>query len=302
MRRRDMDDRGSWYLLTGLVIGVVIGVLNAWVFWPIEYINTAPASLRSDFKAQYRALAAAAYLSTGNLERAQKRLAVLNDGDIALQVSGQAVAWMDGTHPESEVRGLNLLAAALQQGPLPTLIQSIQSTAGTTTTISSLTPTPVIILTSSIDFTATPTPTKATATATLQPKISLTPTPTITPLPTRTPTATPGGVFVLQKQEFICDPNLTLPFIEVETFDAAGAPVPGVEIIVLWDGGEDHFFTGLKPDQSLGYADFIMSQVITYNLRLAAGGQTVSGITATECEAPAVGRIWGSWYLSFSQP
>lgn len=302
MRNRDADDRGSWYLLTGLVIGVILGIVYAWVLWPIEYINTAPASLRPDFKAQYRALAASAYLASGNLERAKTRLEVLKDGDMTLQVSGQAAAWMDGTHPESEVRGLNLLAAALQQGPLPTLLQAIQTTPSPTSTQTGLSSTPVIILTSSIDFTATPTPTATRETPTVQPKISLTPAPTITPLPTRTPTSTPGGAFVLQKQEFICNPNLTLPYLQIEVMDAGGAPVPGVEIIVLWDGGEDHFFTGLKPDLGLGYADFVMSQGVTYNLRLAAGGTPVSGITATECEAPGAGRIWGSWYLSFSQP
>lgn len=301
MSQRDPDERGSWYLLTGLVIGIALGVLYTWVMWPIEYTNTAPASLRADFKAQYRALVAAAYLSSGNLERAQKRLAELKDGDMALQVSGQAVAWLDGTHPESEVRGLNLLAAALQQGPLPTLIQAIQSTSSTTPDMVNLSPTAVIVLTSALDHTATPTLT-VTPTGLAQPNASQTPAPSITPLPTRTPTPTPGGVFVLQKQEFLCNPNLTLPYIQVEVFDSAGAPVPGVEIIVQWDGGEDRFFTGLKPGKGLGFADFVMSPSVTYSLSLASGGQPVTGISAAECEALGAGRILGSWYIVFQQP
>lgn len=298
MKRQD-DDRGSWYLLTGLVIGVTIGLLFAWRLSPVEYINTAPASMRADFKAQYRALAAAAYLASGNIERAEKRLAELKDGDITLQLSAQAQTWLDGTHPETEVRGLNMLAAALQLGPLPTLIQASQITPSPALVFSIPSATPVIILTSALDLTATPT---STSTATGQPKTTLTLPPTITPLPTRTATPTPGGAYVLQKQEFICSLNLNQPLIQVQTFDAGGAPVPGVEIIVRWDGGEDHFFTGLKPDLGLGYADYTMNQGVTYNLRLAAGGQSVNGLTATECQASDGSRIWGSWSLSFQQP
>ncbi len=300
MSRRRSADRGSWYLLTGLLIGVAAGLLYAWLFSPVEYINTAPASLRTDFKAQYRALVGAAFLASGNVDRAQKRLAELKDGDIASQVSAAAQAWMDGTHPESEVRGLNLLAAALH-GSVPAFTGPTPAATTPLTTTTGLAGTPVIILTSSLDFTPTPTP-RQSPTPSPRPLLSLTPTPSMTPLPTRTATPTPGGVFVLQKQEFICSPNLIPPLIEVETLDAAGAPVPGVEIVVRWDGGEDSFFTGLKPDISLGYADFIMAPGITYNLQLTDGGQPVNGLTATECEAAGAGRIWGSWKLHFQQP
>ena len=32
--------------------------------------------------------------------------------------------------------------------------------------------------------------------------------------------------------------------------------VPGVKITVIWSGGTDTFFTGLKPEFDPGYADF----------------------------------------------
>ncbi len=44
------DNRGPWYLITGLVVGIIIGVLVAWVVQPVNYTNTNPASLRADYQ------------------------------------------------------------------------------------------------------------------------------------------------------------------------------------------------------------------------------------------------------------
>lgn len=286
------DDRGPWYLLTGLVIGIALGLGFAWLVSPVEYVNTSPASLRSDFKDDYRALVAVAYLASGNTERARKRLVELKDGDLIGNLSIQAQAWQALGNPESESKALGLLAASFIQGPTPT--SNIIATNPTSTTPSpDLSPTPVIILTSALDITITPTP-----------RTGRTPSPTmtITPLPSRTPTPTPGAAFVLQNQQLVCDASLAQPYIQVEVLDAAGQPVPGVEIVVRWDNGEENFFTGLKPEMGLGYADFTMTPGITYTLQLVLGSQPVNGLTPIECEAPGAGRIWGSWRLTFQQP
>jgi hypothetical protein len=288
----NQDDRGPWYLLTGLVIGIALGLGFAWAVSPVEYIDTSPASLRADFKDQYRALVAVAYLASGNTERARKRLVELKDGDLIGNLSLQAQAWQALGHPESEGKALGLLAASFIQGPTPTsnLAAATPTSAAPT---SDLSPTPVIILTSALDITNTPTP---------QTGRTPSPTMTITPLPSRTPTPTPGSAFVLQNQQLVCDSSLTQPYIQVDVLDAAGQPVPGVEIVVRWDNGEEHFFTGLKPEMGLGYADFTMTPGVTYTLQLVLGSQPVNGLTPTECEAPGAGRIWGSWRLTFQQP
>jgi hypothetical protein len=57
------EERGPWYLLTGMVIGIVLGLVYAWVVQPVRYVNTSPGSLRVEFKDRYRALIASAYLS-----------------------------------------------------------------------------------------------------------------------------------------------------------------------------------------------------------------------------------------------
>jgi hypothetical protein len=87
----------------------------------------------------------------------------------------------------------------------------------------------------------------------------------------------------------------------VEIQDAAEQPVPSIELVVIWDGGEDHFFTGLKPELSLGYADFLMTPGVVYSLRLVDGGQTVNDLTAAECLSDDGSRYWGSWILTFIQ-
>jgi hypothetical protein len=73
------EQRGPWYLLTGLAIGLALGLVYAWWINPVAYVNTAPASLRPDSKEAYRSLIAAAFGANGNLERARVRLSLLKD-------------------------------------------------------------------------------------------------------------------------------------------------------------------------------------------------------------------------------
>jgi hypothetical protein len=292
MSKRE-EKRGSWYLLTGVIIGLIFGLVYSWVVSPVKYIDAAPNSLREDFKAQYRALVASAYMASGDLVRAKSRLGELKDTDVALTVAMQAQQALAEARPEAEIRALGLLAVALGQGPTPVVTELPAIPTPTIPLANTASPTPVLI--------------EATDTPTVQINITSSPTartpqPTSTPLPTRTPTTTPGAPFVLQDLTQVCDPDLIQPLLQVQTLDAAAQQVPGVEVIVSWDGNEDHFFTGLKPEMGLGYADFIMTPGLTYTLRLADGGQPVSDLTSTECETQNGERYWGSWLLIFLQP
>lgn len=313
------ENRGPWYLLTGLALGLIIGLAYAWLVRPVQYTNTAPASLRSDFKDQYRVLIASAYASNGDLVRARARLELLQDEDAAKILAEQAQRKLAQDGSTSEARALGLLAVALGEAP-PTAIQPDQSSeapqdeSGGSLTPSggaNLTPSPTTVG----DETSTPSsPTTSTpeevisdtlailATLTTTPDPTRTPFLTNTPLATRTPTPTQGAPFVLQSRESVCDPKLEQALIQVEAYDAAEQPVSGVEAIVNWEGGENHFFTGLKPELSLGYADFIMTPGINYSLRLAEGGQPITDLAAAECEDQDQERYWGSWLLVFVQP
>ncbi len=79
---------------------------------------------------------------------------------------------------------------------------------------------------------------------------------------------------MLQETRLVCNTNQPEPLIQVELMDAAGQPVPSVELVVTWEGGEDHFFTGLQPELGLGYADFTMQPEVVYSIQ--SGGREVS--------------------------
>lgn len=286
------DERGPWYLLTGLILGLGFGLLYSWVISPVRYVDTQPSSLRSDFREQYRALIAAAYLSNGDLERAKARLALLADPEIAKTIAIQAQLAQDRAGPDSEKNGLELLAAALTSGAIPPTVIVLPSSTPTAEPALTETSTPVV----SLNEGATATSVSGT------PQATRTPAPTTTPLPSRTPSPTPGAPFILQEQNLVCDPSITQPLIQVETLDAAMQPVPGVEIIVTSDQGEDHFFTGLKPEIGLGYADYAIQPDVRYRVRLAEGGEPVSDLATQECETENGNRYWGSLKLIFVQP
>lgn len=292
------EQRGSLYLLTGVIIGIALGLTYAWLIDPVTYVDTAPDTLRQDFKEQYCALVAAAFMANHDLARAKARLDLLHDPNIAQTLTLLAQRALEQGRPEAESRALGMLAVALSQGATPAFAfgpPTLSPTPSALATEAQVTSTPLLS-----EVTPTPTPptplirTPATTLSTLAP--------TNTPLPTRTPTPTPGAPFVLLEISQVCNPALSQPLIQVQTNDAAGNPVPGVAIVIEWDGRQEQFFTGLKPELGLGYADFTMTPGVSYTLRLADGGEPVPALSATECETEAGERYWGSWLLIFAQP
>jgi hypothetical protein len=283
------------YLITGLIFGLAFGLIYSWVIDPVEYVNAAPNALRADFKSQYLSLVAAAYMSSGDVERAKARLNELGEIDAAQVVAMEAQRALAEGRPSSEASALGSLAAALGQGPAPVTTPIIPAVSPTVQATQTQSPTPVINA-------QTETPTVPAGSTTQSTPLEQTPQPTNTLLPTRTLTPTAGPPFALLDMSLICDPEKDEAQIQVETRNAAEEPVPGVEFIVNWDGGEDHFFTGLKPEFGLGYADFSMTPGITYVVRLAEGGNPSPDLLAAECEETAGERYWGSWRLIYAQP
>jgi hypothetical protein len=90
--------------------------------------------------------------------------------------------------------------------------------------------------------------------------------------------------------------------LQVQLLDAANRPVPGIEIDLSWQGGDDSFFTGLMPDVNLGYADFVMTPQVVYTLRLKDGGQPVTDITPPQCSDQGGQVYWGGWSFRLVQP
>jgi hypothetical protein len=290
------ERRGPWYLFTGVVIGVALGLLIAYVFSPVEYIDTAPYSLRSDAKENMRGLIALAYKADGDLARARSRLALLQDANPLQVLADQAQRMLAKNTSPDEARALAQMAADMQSG----------APAASATTVPG-----------DQAVTSTPAPShpksKASPTATLEiGQVVLTPThaptKTRTPVATFTPrslaraSATPGAPFALKAKTKVCDPKQTTSLLQVEVHNAADAPVSGVRVDVTWGGGQDSFFTGLYPLKDPGYADFVMLSGVTYNLQIGEGGELVSKITAPDCKDSDSATYSGGWMLEFNQP
>jgi len=320
------DERGPWYLLTGVIIGAILGLVFAWIVQPVEYVDTAPESLNQDAKDRYRVLIAAAYASNGDLLRAQARLELLGDDDIHRSLSEQAQRKISQNGSSSDARNLGMLAMALESG-LPGFNSTHSSTrkspgfniSATSSDNQLGTPSPENTLDQS-NFTQSVEPSSETQDATLAP-MNLLPLKTNTNYPgnqttlligtsTRTgpsilkETSTPksNSPFVLLNREKDCDKELEVPLIQIQASDQSGQSLPGVLIIVAWDGGEERFYTGLKPEKGLGYADFTPEPGITYTLRLGENGQPVLDLSAVKCQSSNGKDFWGAWSLKFITP
>ncbi len=286
------ERRGSWYLLTALVLGAAVGLIYSWVVSPVKYVDAPPYALRADYKDDYRALVASAFIYSNDLARAQARLSELKDDETYQTITLLAQRAQADGRPDQERRALNALSLALGRGVTP-IATSLHTPLEVTplSTDSLYTSTPVLI-----EQTAIPTITLETTVMPLSMIRTQRPPGTIGPTPT------PGAPFVLQETRLVCNTNQPQPLIQVELLDAAGQPIPSVELVVTWEGGEDHFFTGLQPELGLGYADFTMQPEVVYSIHPAAGGQSVGALTAAECTSEDNSRYWGSWYLIFIQP
>ncbi|MFC1996014.1 hypothetical protein ACFLXI_00215 [Chloroflexota bacterium] len=308
------ETRGSWYLLTGLVFGIVLGLLYSWIISPIEYVDTTPNTLRSDYQDAYRLAIAMAFQSTGDLARAQARLDLLADDEPALVLAEQAQRHLGEGGTADQAQALANLAAFLGQAPIPFTASPVPtdtqspptetptltlSPTATDTATPEFTPTSTHTITPTITLTPTIGPTK---TPTRTPRATNTPAPTRTPLATRTATPTLSPPFVLDKQIQVCNPNLLEPQIQIFINDAAGQGVPGVKITVTWEDGQESLFTGLKPDIDIGYADYVMTPEVIYTLQVSGGGQIIPDLFAPECEDDDSQRYWGSWRLIFKHP
>lgn len=311
------DERGSWYLLTGLLLGIGLGLLYAWVISPAEYVDTPPFSLREDHKDRYRAVIAAAYVASGDVHRAQARLTLLEDDDPALALVAQAQRYLANGQDLPDAQALANLASALGQAPTPLPTRPEETATFTVTSLPSDTPSATLLPSATHTATLSPDTAKPTTiSVTLSVTARLTQTPTVTrtpgptPTPSRTPTLTPSKTptatlappFVLDNQVEVCNPLIGEPQIQVFVSNAAGIGIPGVEVIILWRDGEEHFYTGLKPDIDPGYADFVMQPETTYTLQVSDGGQVIPDLVAPECTVTGGQSYWGSWRLVFSHP
>lgn len=298
--RRRRRGGGAWFLLTGFVIGLALGLVYALVLSPVEYIDTAPSTLRSQDKDSYRSMIALAFQSDGNLARARQRLALLKDSSGSQNLAAQAQRLLAANPDDPNALALALLAAALApqaatpastEIPIPGVpLATPNQTALAVLPTATLSPGQAI---------RSPT-VLPSATPTITPTLTLTPLVTFTPRYTTLPTATLGAPFSLKDRQKVCDPSITQALLQVEVDNGAGEGVPGVPVLVTWPDGENTFYTGLMPETGPGYADFVMSPQVTYSIRAGDGGQIVQGLSVPTCSSGAT-TYPGGWKIKFGQ-
>jgi hypothetical protein len=292
--------------IVGLLAGGGLGLLVSWVIWPVEYTDVAPDSLYAAQRQEYILLIAQSYAYEHDLDAAQARMAALGDeGTVSGEIAALAERYVQQEPGSPYTKPMAQLALDLGHDrtvlvayvfgvtPNATWTPAPTETPAPTSTETAV-PTETPVPTATTPPTWTPAPTAA-ATPTFLPTWtpSPTPRPTVTPLPTWTPTVTPTPEprFDVVEMKRRCD--LTQEQLMVLVRDEKGEQLPNVELLVRWDGGEDRFVTGLKPDVGLGYADFGLARGRSYQLAvIGAPSQIVQPIVAETCEGTSYLATW----------
>lgn len=273
------QNRGNWYLLTGLILGLLMGIVYSWVISPISQVDTHPSLLRTDYKDIYRLLISRAYQANNNLPRAEARLNLMGDDEPALALAAQAQRFLaEGGDHEMAVILANLSAA----------LQSREAAEN-----------PPVQPTGTAAATDAPENTEENgennpdnpATSTQELVSSQTPPPTESP------------PFILQDSSPICDPTLGESLIQIVATNSSGDGIPGVAIqISLGTDPKDIFYTGLKPELGLGYADFSAEPGLTYQVDILDSGLIISDIEVPTCQNESDESYWGSWEIYITHP
>jgi hypothetical protein len=268
------------YLITGVVLGLLAGLLISYVILPVRYSNTSPNTLSAAQRSVYRGLVARAYLYEADPARAFSRLALLGEENLGEQLVSQAQQMVASNADSASARGLALLASVLTN---PEVV---------------ITPLAVQVSTPTPDLTKNP-----GATNTSIPPTS-TPFATYTPRPTATLKPTQGAPYqIVGEPKNICDPARGTPLLMVFVYDKSGAGISGVQLQVsVTNGGQNDFFTGFYPEISEGYADTEMMAGFTYSLRVGEGGEVLSGLAPPECTRADGSTYPGSLEVKFKQP
>lgn len=247
-----------------------VGLYVAWIVHPLQPVAQTPAALRLSEKEIYIALVADAYALDRDLPAARQRLERLEAANIAQWVADlarRAAANGDA----AQARRLARLAAALG-----IVEPTVQALGGGAERGNGLPPSP------------TPTPRAPTASS---------------PLPTVVQTGQFNWV-VVERRPITCAEGLTSDRrLVVRVEDAQGRPLPGIPLRVVWDGGQDRFFTGLRADDP-GYADFALVAEGRYTVAVDEGhSETALDLTteqlAAQCTDGSAGEDVIGWLVVF---
>ena len=266
-------------VLLGLVIGLVGALFYAWVISPIVYTEVGPSRFSDKYKLEYIYLVSQSYAADEDWAQAELRLAALEDPDLDQTVAALLESYLREQQAPQVIENLAHLAQGMGIEDNKAVALFAPTPAGPASTE---TPTP----SASEEATAVPT-------ETLTP--SATPEPSITPTPSPEPSPTPRPNYRLLAQDAYCEKGEDVALLVVETQDALLNQLPGIEVLVTWEGGQDHLFTRFKPALGAGYGDFEMEPNVSYTIQLADGSPEISGLRIEPCED----GFDGGWWLTF---
>jgi hypothetical protein len=102
------------FFLIALALGVGLGFLYATFVSPVQYVDNAPSTLRTDFRTDYTLMIAEVFKKDQNIDVAAQRLALLS-GQPPIEVVKQAIAFaQQHGYTSADVALLQNLAAAMQ--------------------------------------------------------------------------------------------------------------------------------------------------------------------------------------------
>lgn len=283
-----MTRRTDFLVLTGgVVLGLALGLIYAWLIDPVELVNTTPDLMQLNHRHEWIRLAALSYAADGDLERAETRLAPLPRNDVEEALVALIEAYAAQGRPAETMRALSRLAEELG-----VYTPAMDVYLGT----SAATPPPPSPTSPAADPTPSPTtppPTALPATPTPIVLATTSPVPTSIASPYRvlTRTAICTGT-TSQLQVLVWSPPQEPPEDEEEE-PPQRASLSGVVLWLTWPGGADRAVTGLRPWIDPGYADFKLEPEVPYALSIdEPNAPVLSGLTAPTCPAASTPGSW----------
>ncbi len=104
-----------WLLfILAILVGAGLGLYYGRVISPVEYVDTAPSTLRADYKADYSLMVAEVFKSEQEVEAAARRLALLGSESPALIASAALEFARQNGYAPTDIQLLQDLTLALQ--------------------------------------------------------------------------------------------------------------------------------------------------------------------------------------------
>ena len=96
-----------------IIIGLALGLLYGWLIDPVDFVDTTPNTLRSDYKTDYVLMVAEIYTTDRDAEAAVMRLTFLGDPSPVDTIENAMIFAVDTGYAPDDLRKLRDLSDAL---------------------------------------------------------------------------------------------------------------------------------------------------------------------------------------------